>query len=303
MARIARSMLAGAALLLVASCAHTQPTTPTKPDAHSAPLPDYADLAARYNARLEGLDQLWSRTVITVTYVAQEGEKPRTEQIEGHFNFQRPRGLVLTFMKAGQMGGVLASGTLDDGSEGFWWIDLQKEPRLALVGHADRIDPKRRRELGLPVDPRDLIEILGLMPLPSDERKVEYQLAGKGPEVYVDVAGRSGRTRHCIDSATALPVWIGIMDGDSIRAGTRFSKHEPVAWRALPRAGTEAWRVPTDVKLDLSASGLLEARMTLSEPESGNPKRPRSDVFQFKTWVEAYNVREIESLDQPRPAP
>ncbi|MEO0484265.1 MAG: hypothetical protein AAF138_11650, partial [Planctomycetota bacterium] len=61
---------------------------PPKPDAPTIerPAPDYADLAARYNANASALDRLWSRVTVVLDATDAEGST-RRDQGEGHLQW------------------------------------------------------------------------------------------------------------------------------------------------------------------------------------------------------------------------
>ncbi len=297
---IGRACVTIGILFTLQACAPKQPMPVNGAGSLAASLPAYADLAARYNAHIDGLDTLWSRTVITLKYQDKDG-KPTSDQVEGHFNFRRPHGLVLTFMKAGQMGGVMGCGTIEDGLEGFWWIDLQGE-KHALVGGLDRVPAERLDELGIPVHPLDLIELLALTPLPTGLDGVRFERAELAGTAAIVTPGRTAGTerRVVVDLESALPRRIELLVQGRAALWAEYAKFAPIAWRDLPRAGVDRWRVPSDVTLSMD-SDRVRARMTLGEPESGG-SRPKVEAFRFSTWTTSYGVRNVEHLDDLRGA-
>jgi hypothetical protein len=294
--RLACRILIPFACVCIQACAPRTPIPIAGPLDVVGPLPVYADLAARYNARVQGLDRLWSRTVITLNYENKEG-KPASEQLEGHFNYRAPHGLILTFMKAGQLGGIMGCGTIDRGDEGFWWIDLQ-DRRHALVGTLSGVPEARLEEFGVPVHPLDLIELMALTPLPASGEGLRLDRSPDSRFIIVASPGRRAETsrRVWIDPADARPARIELVRGERVVLWSEFAKFAPVEWRALPREGVREWRVPSDVTISLD-EGRVRARMTLGEPESGGAK-PKPEVFSLSTWLEGYGVREIERLDE-----
>lgn len=138
-------------LLWTAAC-----STPKRPK----DLPSMEAIVDAHNARVGGLDRLWARTSVRVEGRDAEGSK-FSEQGEGHLQVERPDRVAVTVGKLGEV--YFALGANDTQ---YWLVDVSNnERRVMLLGEQDRATPAKAEALGLPVHPRDLPLLMGLMPL------------------------------------------------------------------------------------------------------------------------------------------
>lgn len=236
---------------------------------------------ATHNQRVAQVQSLWARAVVQVWYPDDEGNE-RREQLEGHLNYRSPRGLVMTFMKVGEIGAVLGSN-----DERYWWAEV-RDPKLARVGRHERATAARLDEFGLPVAPLDLIDLLGLSPLPDGVR-------AEGDRALVAATATGSRVVRF--NVEGEPDRVELRDqAGRVRLAADLSSYEPLAWRGGPRGGATP-RVPTLLQLSMDA-GRVRARIQLYDPEAGGP-RPRPEVFAFETWTQRYRVTDIRDLDAP----
>lgn len=240
-------------------------------------------LIEAYNRRVAGLGTLWSRTTATLWFPGEDGVE-RSEQAEGHFNYRAPRGLVLTFGKVGQDGGVLGSN-----ERGYWWAEL-REPKRALVGTHERASAEGLAQLGLPVHPLDVIDALGLSPAPADARAA---LAG-GARTLTSPT-RSGSRVLVFEGESAEPSRVVLSDALGRELLTaELADYADVAWRrAVPEAPP---RVPTRVVIT-RADGRVRLRLLLSEPESGGSRRPSPAAFEPESWIGLRGITDVRDLD------
>src|SRR5262249_54442096 len=150
-------------VLLVASltCLTGCPTPPTrepKSVAPPGPAPAYADLAARYNANIAGLDRLWSRAVVELNWRDDRGKK-RFEQGDGNLITGLPDRVALSI---GKLGNTLFWAGGD--AQRYWLFDLQGD-KVAYVGRHAYIGSPCTLESPLAVQPRDLVRLLGIWPV------------------------------------------------------------------------------------------------------------------------------------------
>jgi hypothetical protein len=252
---VIRAVVAALALgLLATACAPTTKPSSAGPTAGPATTPT-SRLIAEHNARAALLRSLWARSVTQVWYPDQDNREQR-EQVEGHVSYLAPRGLVLTFMKVGEIGAVLGSN-----DERYWWAEV-RDPKRALVGRHELADSARLDDFGLPVAPLDLLELMGLTQWPLDA-------AADGPRGVV-ASSRSG-ARAMQFGATGEPSRVELRDGDGrVRLAAELSKYESVARKG--GAGAAGPRVPTLVQITLDG-GRVRARLQLFDPEMGGSRR------------------------------
>jgi hypothetical protein len=279
--------------LLAGGCAGDR-AKPAPGAIQRGPVPSYTDIAARYNARVAPLESLWTRTILRLWYHDREGRE-HTDQLEGYFQFRRPRSVNLTLQKVGQNAAVLGSSdTL------YWFMDLG-DAKTARVGEHARATPERIADLGLPVYPLDLLGLVGVTPLPgldalSSPPAVAWSADGRSLVVTLAL-GEAGSRRLTLDPQTLEPSRIEALDP----AGTPvlvsdLSRYTPVAMIGAA-AGAPAPRVAGEVAASFDRDR-TRVRMRLNDPESGG-KRPTPAVFDFDTLVNSYGIRRVERLDNP----
>jgi hypothetical protein len=259
------------------------------------PAPSYLDISARYNARVAPLSSLWSRTILRLWYHDREGRE-HTDQLEGYFQFRRPRGLNLTLQKVGQNAAVLGSNDTR-----YWFLDLS-DARLARVGEHAKATPERIAALGLPVYPLDLLGLIGVTPLPGIESlgsppTVAWSPEGRSLIVTLALGGGAGSRRLTLDPQSLEPSKIEALDS----SGAPVLVSELSRYTSVSLIDAAADQHPVRVAGEVVASfdqGRTRVRMRLNDPESGG-KRPTPGVFEFDTLVNSYGIRRVESLDEP----
>ncbi len=285
----------GPMLVAVALLAGCRAAPGPKGDAPSGPLPSYAAIAEVYNARVAGLDRVWARSVVRVWYPDREGEEA-TDQVEGFFQYLRPNGLNLSFKKLGET--YAALGSNDDR---YWWIELREE-RVAWVGEHARATPDRARELSLPVQPLDLIRLLGVLPLPepgSGPTPAVTRPRPGGP-VQVTVFPMPGTdrslmkgARYSLDPRTFEPVRIELLDaGGRVAMDAALSRYTPVTVAGGRPGGSMA----TQIQASLDR-GERRMKLWLNDAENSG-RRPREQAFDLDAVLDSLQVMDVRSIDE-----
>lgn len=295
--------------LVFSGCAAQMPMPREEPARVQAPteLPSYEEIAAGYNDRVAGLPRLWARTVGRIWYPDQDG-RMQTEQVEGHLQYIATERLLLTFDKVSTTYALMGSN-----QEQYWWIERTDTPR-AYIGSHSEVTPERIAEMGMPIYPRDVIELLGITPIPATparssiawnqdqsawivttpiETPLETNLGTTG-------AGESGLRRQWIAPATFEPLRIELLDAQgTIRVVSELLNYERIS---IPGGGPEVPRpfIPGEVNVT-TADERTRMRLRIYEPESGR-RRPRDVAFDLNGLLERFNVQEIISLDEARAA-
>lgn len=199
-------------------CAGSEDSQPTqaRPIARGAP-PAYADVAQRYNGKLVGTDQLIARANIKLTYFDKDGE-PQTETPEGTLQIVRtpPMRVALSLGKAGQT--VFWFGCNGDT---YWWLDLSdKNDRIAAVGKLSAFDDPAglaRKRLGLAIQPTDLVQLLGIVPLnTSAPGRVDWTSDGQFwiVSAWLSNDKRDGFQRLVVEPSTLVTRTVELFDGN-----------------------------------------------------------------------------------------
>ncbi|TVQ61924.1 MAG: hypothetical protein EA379_05795 [Phycisphaerales bacterium] len=273
-----------ATLALLAGCAGQQRDRVDT----DAPAPAYLETARAYNERANRLERVWARAVVEVRYVDQDGRR-RSEQGDGHLQLLAPDRLALSLGKLGEM--VLYLGC-DDTRH---WLFERGEPTRVAVGLHENLGRPCARSLGLPAHPLDIIDLLGVTPLPEREGAGRTSWARDGT-LAVETPGRLGTLRVLIDPATHLPVRMEMLDapGGEAWLTADLQNHERLAVRAAAFGPHIATRI-----IIRHAESDTELRVNLYDPSDGIVRgRIAEDVFDFEYLLDALNAGEVDVLDE-----
>lgn len=291
------------AALAMAGCRGTGAKNAAAKPAVPAPrakAPEYKTIAEAYNTRVAPLEKIWSTATIRIWYPDDQGEE-QTDQVEAHFQYIRPTDLLLTFEKVGETYAALGCN-----EQQYWWID-KKQDRKAYVGTHARATAERIAELGLPVHPLDLIEVMGITPIPTTWNAYgpgetpQVRMSDDGQSVIVTTLGRNGPRRLWLNPVTLVPSRIELLGaGGKVLVSADLRDFQTVQARPDPEGPVLSGSMPTRVLTSVDR-GRVRVRMTLYDPQVGGT-RPKPAAFDFQNLVKSLNVSEIEDMDAPRPA-
>lgn len=287
-----RAALAGLLLLLLAAgCRTGSGARALDPD---RPTPDYATIAEAYNARADRLGRLWSRAVVQVRYLDEDGKR-RGVQGEGHLQVIQPDRLALS---AGKLGETLF--WLGGDADRFWAFELGDASR-ASVGRHENVGRPCARPLSAPVHPLEALDLLGVTALPAEPSPVAWSVDGR--LLVVEVPGRFGAQRIFLDPRDFLPVRIELLDPRNGAAAivATLEQHERVSLEGSPGYNP---RVATRIVIEHPGSE-SEVRLSLSDMTDGSERGRLADaVFTFESLLRAFRPDEIVVLDEAcaRPA-
>ncbi len=283
--------LAVCGALVLAGCQGPTKRTPKplpKPTESQANVPSYKELVQRYNANAKRVDRLWSTAVVAMRWVDEDGKK-QFEQGEGHFIYVRPNEVALTVGKVGKV--MMWAGA---GNDRYWLFDLRDKGK-AYVGDPDNVGKPCTQPIPLPVYPRAVPHLLGLMPL-------DESLADQAPPVeringqyLIEPPGLN--LRMVLDPDTALPVRVDLLNdrGESVVVG-KLSEHEYVemeghARNTEPKVATRAvfYAVGEDAQLSLNLSNLTDGRRF---------DKINENAFKFDVLQKKYHPAEVVDLDR-----
>ncbi len=256
--------------------------------AWTGPVPTYEELARAYNTRVDPLNRLTAAVVLRLDYRDDEGVEHH-EQVEGRCEFVPPRQFVLTLRKVSQDIAILGSDP-----ERFWWIELGDRKR-ALVGDHETIGADRLAAAGVPVHPLDLIELMGITPLPLEPTAGKVAPSPDG--LVVTLPGRIGSRRMIFHSTDYRPARIELLREDGrVAAGADLSKYARVAMSGAGPEAVHPW-IATDAVI-VASGGTTHGHLELATPEI-DPSRPRPGVFDLAKWLRAKGVEEVLQLGEP----
>lgn len=294
---IRRASLMVAALiaaLLAAGASGCKCSQPGAAQSHvwNGAVPSYEEVAKVYNARVEPLTRLHAGLVLRLDYRDQDGAEQHF-QVEGAYDFIRPRQASLFLTKGGQSAAILGCDQAR-----FWWIELIDRKR-ALVGEHDRVNAEQLSAAGVPVHPLDLIELLGITPLPASGGQVRTSPAG---ELFVELPGRLGSRRLFLPDREFRPGRIELLAPDgSLAAAADLSKYASVAM-AGAGPGVAHPFIATDAVI-VAQNGDTKGHLELGAPVI-DPSRPKPRVFDLEGRLRANGVEDVRQIaDVPlRPA-
>jgi len=275
-------------LMTIVGCAAQQTRAPRQP------LPEYVQLIERYNRNLRGLDQLWARAVVTVSWTDRDG---RSHKEQGNNS---------TFMMRGDDHLALSIGKLNKTAfwvgcdpQRYWFFDLLDRP-VVYVGRHDQFHLLPDHTLPMQVRPVDLPKLLGLAPL-------NPALAPTPPQVvrfegnYIIAPPGTG-SRITIDPRTALPIKVELFARDG-RPVAVAELREPgrVEMHNVAQGGWAT--VQTRINIELADSGESFTIHLTDMTDAGgklheSKRRALQNAFNFDRLKAGLNVEQAIDLDQ-----
>ncbi len=255
-------------------------------------LPTYSEIAERFNTRVARLNRLWSRVNLTL-HSPREGGGVSVDRAEGHLQLELPDRTALSVTKLGETYFYFGS----DG-EGYWWLDLSDPDRkVALYGRHEEATPDLVAELGLPVHPRELLDLFAITPLPArrpgeavEPGRVAWD-AARGL-ITVETEGMWGVRTLWLDPVLLAPQGVELRDGGgNVRASCDMGRYVSVR---VVGEGRVPPKVASQYRVQMPSSG---ASLTLELYGAVNREiSPRA--FDFAGLVEAYGIDDAVLLDQ-----
>jgi len=262
------------------------------PDAvvDDAPLPGYSDLIERYNATAEHLSPIRADARVDMVWIDEKGKK-KNEHGDGRFMFIKPGRVVLEVEELGRGFWAGADG------ERYWFLDFL-DKRIAYVGRFEDLDGKDIENLPLPVNPADLLHVLGLAPI--DPSVVPDEPAVERIRGYLLVEPPGLGLRLLLDPATARPVRVDLMDKLG-RSAVVCTLKNPVTVRPGDPDDVFSGEIASVVDIIMPRR---EARMTLTMKKPiHSDKHIRETYFDFDKLYKALKMKELLDLDRVEDAP
>lgn len=258
--------------------------------AWSRPLPEWSVLAARYNARIEGVDRL--KAAVSLVIEAPDGKGGRRkDQLEGSLLVFPPARVALRLDKVGQTVFQLGSDLTR-----YWSLDFTEAP-VALVGTHARASAHSAKRFGVPVYPLDLIDLLAITPLPVKQGGATMAWAPGRTRIVVTLppGSRGGASRRLtIDAATAFPVSVELIGAKGERIAR--AEHSHFVSVDLPGVAVSHAKVAERCEVEIPAE---DARVSLGLFDPTNPGSAiRMQAFDLEGLLKAYNVGRVIDIDR-----
>ena len=253
-------------------------------------LIDPEPIVARFNDRTSRVTSLWARASVVIEGKDSEGRGLR-ERAEGHFQIIPPNRVAMSLGKIGNTNLYFGSDEIF-----YWWFDMiDGDNKAATVGRHAHITPEKIDTLGLPIDPLDLIDALGITPLPTDMRRIVAKPGPVDGTVILSAPTRRGVRRYTLDENTAEPSRVELIGPGGV----------PVLDVALSRyrmlknldEGEAPLRAPGRIVVRMNGFD-GELRFSL---EAHDRRKIRPVAFRVDLLIDAYGITKIIDLDEPAP--
>lgn len=256
----------------------------------SVELPSYATIAGGYNVRCKGLEKLRCPANLVIESPGERAGDRRRDQVEANLQFIAPQRIAL---RVDKVSSTLAYLGCDETK--YWWLDVG-DSRRALVGEHARATPRSAARFGIPVHPLDLIDLLGVLPLPVEKQPVEWSEDKTRWVVTLPPRGKGWGVRTiAIDPATGEPRRIEVYDakGD-LAVSAELSKFVGVSVRGDTFSKAT---VASRYEIEIPATDST-IQVSLSQPE--NPaERMRTAPFDLPLLLESFGIKVIQDVDTP----
>ncbi len=283
-------------LLFLATLTGCPVTQPPKPVALGPGMP-LEQLLDRHNQRAAAVDRLWSRVVVEMHWVDEQGKK----------RFEQGNDSKLIIRKPGEL--ALAIGGFDEivlwagcDATRYWLMYLRPpegEPRTAYVGKRGRANAKLRFG-DLPVTPDLLLPLLGLEPIrniDADGTTIEHDKQQTIITLPAEKRLAGHRLRYVFDRRNAQPSRTELLNADGVVVlHTRLWDWKPRQTQGIDRSG---WPyVPTRIAFTVPADQ-SRVKLSLTDLTDGVRYNKIKDVqFDFERLVKIQKVTRLVRVDE-----
>lgn len=275
-------------LLVVPVGCGSSPDAARDPDEIPITPVNNSDVVGAYNARAERITSLWSRASVVLEGEDAEGRDLR-ERAEGHLQIVPPNHVAITLGKIGET--HLYFGSND---ALYWWFDMTDSGfKVARFGRHALVTPEKIDRLGLPIHPLDLVETIGITPLPVDPANTETIPGDESGTTIIVTPTR----RVTIHSGRAEPSRIELTGPDGqILLGVDLSRYRLMGGL---EPGEAPLRIPERVRVRMAGFD-GEIRISLFEPTR---REIKPVAFDPSTLADVYGLDALLDLDRPAEDP
>ncbi len=291
MSRAALSLVLVFTVALTIGCRNRGGSMPELSGRSDPTLPTYEQIAAGYNERTDLLTRIWARAVVSIDYIDDTGKR-RYQQGDGHLQLIQPSNLALSIGKLGEV--FLWVGS----DEEFYWILETRERQRAFVGRHALATPGKTEGLGLPIPPLELVQLLGVAPLPLEAPPdSRVRRARTDRMVVVDLPRGENLWRYWLDPDSLRPRVIELFEGDNrdtSQITAWLDNDEQVRRRGVggiqPRMASLIQLVhrPSDSRMKITLEGMVDGGRGKLDPI----------VFELPSLLESFGIETLEDLDQ-----
>jgi hypothetical protein len=195
-------------------------------------------------------------------------------------------------LSVGKLGNTLLWAGSDP--ERFWLFDLQDD-KTAYVGQHRNVGKPCAKEMPLPIQPLDLIQLLGIVPLDTEMPHSDAEVDWHEGRFILEPTGR--KVRLALDPTTLLPTRIDLLDERGFsRVVSKLSRTGNVELMGVP--ATRSPRMSTRIEITLpdraGRAVLFLSRLTDGREAGKIDER----VFNYEFLVGALKPGTVEVLDK-----
>ena len=272
-------------LILAMGC-ETKPLSRHQPPAQ---IRTYNELVTQHNHNLRLVKQLWSRAVIELSWQDENGQ--HLEQGDGNLIIVLPDRLAMSLGKLGKT--LMWAGCH---AQHYWFFDL-RDDRIVYTGSYTASQHTDSRSLPLPVQPNDLIHLLGITPIPLVPEAQQPPVRWQNNAFLVEPPGYPQRS--WLDPKTARCIQIDLTDSSGqISLTSKLSRWQRMTITGAP-PGAYPW-IPTKIEITLPADQST-ITMFLSDANDGQThNRIQSRAFDLNHLLKVFKPnRQIDLNNFP----
>lgn len=249
-------------------------------DAPARPI-NIEAVRSSYNARLARISQFWSRATVEIDWTDAQGR--HFEQGDGPFILRRPAQIALTL---GKLGNTLY--WIGSDSHRYWYFDLNSKPtagHVGLISELDSIDPG---SLPIALQPGDLFELLGLVPLPTGAPTRTENQGGKPELIFTHAAGTSANptsVQVAVDPYTSTARRIRILDKAGKLAVESELDEEYIPVKLSDQPPAQWPEIPANLRITIPARQ-TRIKITLTDPVDGKSGKVQDVQFDFDRLIQ-----------------
>lgn len=275
------------------------PACKSRPDAPppASEFPAYRQLAEQHNARVALVQTLYASGIIEIRWRDKKGK--HVEQGNMEMWLHLPRRTALRVEKLGEV--LLWLGSDETQS---WLFDLTGEERVLYLGQHE-VAVQRNEQGIIGVTPSNLLDLMGLMPLPPDD-DLHVQYSRERKAWLIETQGFGAPVRVYFDRISMLPVRVeSLAPNGAINFTSVLSRHDSVriqgiaaaAFPKLPHLIDISSEGPEGTAIDISSGTVkIAITSTSASPESDQLMR----VFDLQRLTQALRPSRIEPPGSPQ---
>ncbi len=261
-----------------------------------ATMPEYVDIAKRFNRRIARLNRIWSRANLTLKYTDDTGKK-NVDRAEGYVQLIQPDKTAISVNKLGETYFYFGSN-----ATGYWWLDLSdSSDKVALFGTHAKATPQRVALLGLPVHPLELLDLFAITPLPDQANAGTVSWDGLAGQFVVEVPALWGHRKMWLHTQTLAPQRVELIGRDgSVRATAKLERYISVP---VVGDGRVPPKMASRYRIELFMPGKPSRSTKLILELYGTTNKDMSArAFDLGQLIKAYGVGRTINLDTIDPS-